>query len=373
MLKESILYIGIAQSIFAAFVLGTRQRVFIADRILIICLLTIAVRFLLKILSYGDMGFSASLIPMSFGPYMFLYTKYLIGGDSQFDRRDYLHFSPVVLVLVLHLVVFKDSVSFNEVTFFEKDTFLWARMLFGLVFFTSVLVYTIFTFQKLTTYRKELKSGILYQEGGQQLIWLNFVALLFSSLFVVYVVVGGINALTFTERIELAPVTNIGLTTLAYAFSYFGLRQPSIFGDIYNRTLKGNGTVLDETKSRFTPEQANDLVVKLEHHMKTEKPYLNPEITLSELAKAISITKYDLTHLLNDIVGRNFFSYINEYRLNDVIQRLEDPQYNHLTIMSIAYECGFKAKSTFNGLFKQYTGLTPTAYKRQKPAKVQMN
>lgn len=380
MFKESILYIGVAQSIFAAFVLGTRQKVFIADRILIICLLTIAFKFFIKILAYEeqvflDPDFSASLIPLSFGPYLFLYTKYLISGNSKFENKDFLHFVPVISVASLHLFAFGDSISFNEIAFFEKDNFLWARMLFGLTFFSSVLIYTVFTFQKLTHYRRDLRKDTAYQDGGQQLIWLNFVALLFSSLFIVYVVVGGVNALTFSERLELAPITNIGLTTLAYAFSYFGLRQPSIFGDIYNRRVRVNDINSEgqPSKNRFTSEEAAVLAERLENHMQIDKPYLNPEVTLLDLASKLAITKYDLTHLLNDYMGRNFFSIVNEFRLNEVIDKLENPQYDHLTIMSIAYECGFKAKSTFNGLFKQHTGLTPTAYKRTMPSKVQMN
>jgi len=379
MFKESILYIGFAQSIFAAFVLGTRQKVYIADRILILCLLTIAFRFLVKILSFEqitliDPDFSASLIPTSFGPYLFLYTKYLINGREEFQRRDFLHFAPVVAIVTLHLFFLRDAISFNEVSFFERDEFLWARILFGLIFFSSVLIYTLLTFQRLNVYRKELKSNISYDSGGQQLIWLNFIALLFSSLFVIYMVVGGVNALTFSERIELAPVTNFGLTTLAYAVSYFGLRQPSIFVSLY-KAIKTNGLEFEDesAKTKFTKSQAEELSLKLNRHMREDKPYLNPEVTLSNLAANIGITKYDLTHLLNDFIGQNFFSYVNEFRLNDVIKKLEDTSYDHLTIMSIAYECGFKAKSTFNGLFKQHTGLTPTEYKRKTVQKVQIN
>ena len=378
MFKESILYIGFAQSLFAAFVLGTRQKIFIADKIFILCLLTIAFRFLVKILSYEgiaflDPDFSASLIPMTFGPYLFLYTKYLISGEPRFARKDLLHFAPVVVIVSFHLTVFRETVSFNEVNFFVRDSYLWARILFGLTFFSSVLIYTLLTFQKLNNYRKELRTDMSYASGGQQLIWLNFVAILFSSLFAIYVGVGGVNALTFSERYELAPITNIGLTTLAYAISYFGLRQPSIFVRVYEKAVKVNGNDNEGQKDRFSAVESNGLIDRLEAHMRRDKPYLNAEVTLADLATELGITKYDLTYLLNDVMGKNFFTYINEFRINDVIEKLENPAYDHLTIMSIAYECGFKAKSTFNGIFKQHTGLTPTQFKRNIPKKVQMN
>jgi AraC-like DNA-binding protein len=57
---------------------------------------------------------------------------------------------------------------------------------------------------------------------------------------------------------------------------------------------------------------------------------------------------------------------VNEYRLKAVIGRLKSTEFDHLTIIAIANDCGFNSKSTFNSLFKQYTGHTPSEFKRHQ-------
>ncbi|MEM7549259.1 MAG: helix-turn-helix transcriptional regulator [Bacteroidota bacterium] len=373
-IEEAILYIGFSQSIFAALVLGTRQKVSIADRVLVACLLTIAFRFLITILGEDNLGvlkadFSVAIIPMTFGPFMYLYTTYLINGDSKFNSKDLLHFLPPVAFIILYLGFFSQFISFDETSYFEKDRFLAIRIIFGLTFFSSVLVYTIFTFVRLGEYRKKLKPKMSYNNGGIQLIWLNFVALLFSLLFLTYLIVGLINALTFSETLDLGLVSRVGLTVLAYATSYFGLRQPSILGSLYERAIKYGETVDNDgqsnQKSKISNIRIEEITRKLESCMEEKKPFLRPELTLADLAELMEVNKSELTYVLNNHIGKNFFSYVNDYRLKAVLEKLKDPACDHLTIISIAFDCGFNSKSTFNGLFKQHTGLTPTAYKQK--------
>ena len=100
--------------------------------------------------------------------------------------------------------------------------------------------------------------------------------------------------------------------------------------------------------------------------MDTEKPYLRPDLSLADLASTLDVSKSELTYLLNNYIGVNFFSYVNQYRLKSVLQKLEDSKFNHLTILSIAFDCGFNSKSTFNSLFKQHTGVTPSEYRQNQ-------
>jgi AraC-like DNA-binding protein len=74
--------------------------------------------------------------------------------------------------------------------------------------------------------------------------------------------------------------------------------------------------------------------------------------------------KHKLTALLNDHIGKNFFTFVNEFRLDEVIVKLKSPDFDHRTIMSIAYDSGFNSKSTFNSLFKKHTGHTPSQFKK---------
>jgi len=64
-------------------------------------------------------------------------------------------------------------------------------------------------------------------------------------------------------------------------------------------------------------------------------------------------------------MGKNFYTLVNDYRIDEVKRRLVDPQYKNLTILAIAYDSGFNAKSSFNTIFKEKTGVTPSEYLRQ--------
>ncbi len=375
-MKEAILYIGLAQSLFAILVMVTKKRVSVSDKILIFCLTTIAIRFFALLLNreYPDFipsDFSVALIPLTFGPFLLLYSTYLIDGRERFNPNHYYHFLPFFLVMIIYYLFLSGRVSFDEVTYFEKDGYLWVRMLYATIFFSSVIIYTLLTFVKLWDYQKALQEEHSGPKNRQTLNWLRFITLLFSITFLTYFIAGGINALTFSRKTDMQTLTHVGLTLLAYTVSYFGLRQPSVsnretgFQHAAISAPKGKEIPKADSKQRFTVEAAGQLASKLDQHMEEKKPYLDPDLTLKDLSSQVSLSKYELTELLNGHIGKNFFTYVNEFRVAEVIRKMEDPTYYQPTIIAIAYDCGFNSKSTFNSFFKQHTGLTPSEYKKK--------
>ncbi|HTJ52679.1 MAG TPA: helix-turn-helix domain-containing protein [Cyclobacteriaceae bacterium] len=98
--------------------------------------------------------------------------------------------------------------------------------------------------------------------------------------------------------------------------------------------------------------------------MVEKKPYLDAELTLSTLAKDLSMSRNQLSHLINVGVGANFYDFVNKYRVEEVKRLMTDPQVKNFNLLGIALEAGFKSKSTFNLIFKRFTGLTPTEYRK---------
>jgi AraC-like DNA-binding protein len=375
-MKEAILYIGLAQSLFAILVMATKERVSVSDRILIACLTTIALRFLTLLLyrEYPQIvpaDFSMGLVPLTFGPFLLLYTIYLIDDRKHFNPVHYWHFAPFVGVSIIYYLFLAGRVSFDEVTYFEKDGYLWVRMIFATIFFGSVISYTLLTLLKLYDYKKSIDLQHSSDSSRRTLNWLGFITLLFSITFLIYFVAGGINALTFSRKTDMQTLTHVGLTLLAYTVSYFGLRQPA-----YSPTSRRKQpaahlkiskleTRRNSQKQRILPTEAEKLTQRLIRHMEEEKPFLDPELTLKELSRQIDLSNYELTELLNGHIGKNFFTFVNEFRVDEVIRKMEDPNYHQPTIMAIAYDSGFNSKSTFNSFFKQYTGQTPSEFKKK--------
>lgn len=98
--------------------------------------------------------------------------------------------------------------------------------------------------------------------------------------------------------------------------------------------------------------------------MEKHKPYLNPELTLPELAQLSSMKTHELSFFLNDGLGENFYSLVNRYRVEESKRLLTDPSYQHLSILGIAMEAGFNSKTAFNTNFKRLTQQTPSAYRK---------
>jgi len=101
-------------------------------------------------------------------------------------------------------------------------------------------------------------------------------------------------------------------------------------------------------------------------YMEKEKPYLDREMTIHDMSRDLKIPRHFITEVINEHMGRNFYTLINEYRVNEVKQRMENPAYRNFTILAIAFDSGFNSKSAFNTIFKNFTGLTPSEYKEKK-------
>lgn len=99
------------------------------------------------------------------------------------------------------------------------------------------------------------------------------------------------------------------------------------------------------------------------HIMDTDKLYLDPDINLDILSRKLNVTPHQLSQFLNEYCHTRFNHFINKYRIEEAKRILsQNPEAN---IISVAYHVGFNSKSTFNKIFKQYTGKTPSDYKSQ--------
>jgi len=116
-------------------------------------------------------------------------------------------------------------------------------------------------------------------------------------------------------------------------------------------------------KSALDTAMMDEYETILRQFMEQNKVYLDAELSLEELAQKVRIPKHHLTQLLNDRLKKNFYKFINEYRINEAINKLKDVN-NEVNILSLAYDCGFNSKSSFNSYFKQLTGYTPSMYRK---------
>lgn len=105
---------------------------------------------------------------------------------------------------------------------------------------------------------------------------------------------------------------------------------------------------------------------KLIDFMTNREPYLNPKLTIKELAELQGFPEKELSILINHYMDKHFFDFVNEFRIEKAKELLLDPKKKQFTILEILYEVGFNSKSSFNTAFKKYTGMTPSSYRKSK-------
>jgi AraC-like DNA-binding protein len=98
--------------------------------------------------------------------------------------------------------------------------------------------------------------------------------------------------------------------------------------------------------------------------MTRDRPYRDPELTLSALAELLDTTPHKLSEVLNTELSQTFYDFVNSYRVEDVRRRLAASDSKHLNVLTLAMDAGFASKSTFNQVFKKQTGHTPSTYRK---------
>lgn len=154
-----------------------------------------------------------------------------------------------------------------------------------------------------------------------------------------------------------------------FLISFFLIRQPEVFA--FSQTDRQAVQVLlveqdAPTPSvkpvRLQPQEMAQLKDRLDQLLLHDKVFMEADLDLAKLAKRLSLSMNDLSFLINEGYGVNFFTLINSHRIDEARRLMGSPDHQHLSILGIAYEVGFSAKTTFNAAFKKQVGQTPSSY-----------
>jgi len=121
-------------------------------------------------------------------------------------------------------------------------------------------------------------------------------------------------------------------------------------------------------KSKPVKPASNDgkiegIVQRITVLMEKDKLYQETELTVQQLAEKLGLPTYQVSQAINEGMERNFYDLVNTYRVEEAKQLLLDPENRNYTILSVGFEAGFNSKTTFNTVFKKFTGLTPTEFR----------
>jgi putative ABC transport system permease protein len=292
-----------------------------------------------------------NLVPLQFslalGPLIYFYVLKLTRPEYRFRLKDMLHFSPLLLELTMHsLEVRVDSLN--------AQLFQQLNLVLHVLAFVSVSGYLYLSTRLIERFYKRLKfnggdrsrhqwkwlRNLLTGFGGLWLLWVPCVAVDYfyghhqagmQAYYPLYLLLAAI-------FIRIATVAFLRPTVEVQA------NVPSVSTQPLSAELKRKS-------------------IWLKQAMKTDRHYLYPELSLSSLAEKLELGPHELSRIINTVLKKSFNDFVNEYRVVDVVQKMQDPAYDHITLLGIAFESGFNAKTTFNRTFKQMTGKSPAEYK----------
>ena len=307
------------------------------------------------------------LIPMALGlaPMLFFYVKSSTISDFRFKKNDWLHFIPAFILVLYRLSIFTyDAIQpgFSD----TQNGYLKIHLdepiiqpILMIAEFTVMLLYLAFTFQLFIVYRKKIKL-FFSNTYKYELNWILTFLVIFSVLFIFEAtqdVIGAfITELHYTQRWWL----NL---FLAVATIYVGVK--GYFTDtekLKNLNFNSGALSTQSLGLRDKPAANDGEINRLKDFMNTERPYLDPELNLNDLAGLIDMNRTQLSQLINSGFQKNFNDFVNEYRIEAVKRQLSEGKHKQLSLLGIAYECGFNSKATFNRVFKKLTNTSPTEY-----------
>jgi AraC-like DNA-binding protein len=214
---------------------------------------------------------------------------------------------------------------------------------------------------------------VSYSSGKITLQWLLGLSITFYVGYVLMFIFGGIDILVGFMPFDPYEISFIGLTILTFLFGVFGFNQSSIFEEVVRyKEPEREQDVIGSNKYQRSGLKSGDVdhyIRKIRDYMESDKPYLDRELSIYDLSEELNIPRHFLSEVINEHMGKNFYNLVNDYRVEEVKRRLKDPGYKHLTILAIAYDSGFNAKSSFNTIFKEKTGMTPSEYLKKVSAK----
>ncbi|CAM4058326.1 AraC family transcriptional regulator [Flavobacterium sinopsychrotolerans] len=179
------------------------------------------------------------------------------------------------------------------------------------------------------------------------------------------------NVLRYSGFREIFLWTNVLVGAIALLITCWfimkALNHPELFRGVNSKLQLAKDilpAVEEKTESKDVQDDAiSSQISTLKQYMAEKEPFLDPSLTIQELANQIDIPVRELSVLINHHMDQHFFDFVNEYRIQKAMGILKDQSRSQLTVLEILYEVGFNSKSSFNTSFKKHTNLTPTAYR----------
>ena len=320
--------------------------------------------------------------PLLIGPFLYMYVRSF--KELITWRKAWPHFLLFFIFLFLDFA-FLPSVA-NKYLLSDQvteemllDPSSPIRIIIRIVRNVQMIIYYFLARRALTSYQESIHN--LFSETSRiNLDWVRwlingYLFLIISLLILFYFVVRN------PDQFELLIVINTAIITpYMYLITFKGISQPTIWQiqpgrskeKVQKELDKAQEIKMQKTDEKLTTEKPglntnkiNEIVRRIIVLMEKEKLYRETEITLQQLSDKLQLPTYQVSQAINEGMKRNFYDLVNNYRVEEAKRLLKDSKTMNYTILSVGFDAGFNSKTTFNTVFKKFTGLTPTEFRNK--------
>ncbi|MEO9869557.1 helix-turn-helix domain-containing protein [Ekhidna sp.] len=364
---ESLLIVGITCSLLLSLLILAKKNKSFADRIfftwqvaLILHFSFLYVRYASLYLDYPHLLALDTSLGLLHIPLLFIYVHTLTNEKHLAWKHLVLHLLPFLVVNILLGVSFYFLSAEAKIAIYTEALQSRKVSITDALIICQSMIYFPIAFQLLGKYNRQIQEKFSTIDEIN-LRWLQKVSVAFAIGFGLKIV---FNLLVFTGvtlAVEFEEATVVVFCFLLLFLGYHGIKSTTIFN-------QPGPEIKKDVIHRYAKSGLNDVdlirhIKQVEEYMKSQKPYLNDDLTLAQLAKEVNLSPNNLSQIINQGLKKSFYDFVNEYRVLEVKEKLGSEEYKHIKLLAIAFESGFKSKSTFNAFFKKTVGQTPSEFK----------
>lgn len=295
------------------------------------------------------------------GPLLFLCIKSLVFRDFSLNRSDLLHLLPLVIYSLFVTYSFYGNPLNIRLEMLISESFVYSTNFVTIEFFSKLIrfFYVIACFILISRYALQLQEKHSNMEKAH-ISWLRALVAGFMIVMLFELILSASKIFTQYHRIYFY----IGLSRYYTTFFLVNLLVFTAirFFGMFEQVNEDESPKKPMEDFTIDPEEA----ASLGRRIKQDQLYMDPDITLDSLAETLEIMPRDLSMIINRHFEENFYTFINNYRIEEAKMMLRDPDQKDTTITDIYLTVGFNSKSVFYTFFKKLEGMTPTKYRQLK-------
>ena len=311
-------------------------------------------------------AFIPIVIIMPMGPLIFFYIRSSLEPAFKMTKRQHIHFLPVIIdlvpsftVIIFFLGILSGLIQANPGPWgIFIDTY---NVYADIPRWISVTCYVGLSSKYLSALKAKNRNGLNGQATNYK--WLQQfirIFLVFQAIWLIYLIPYVIPRYTdmMLNTFDWYPL----YIPLAIMIYWLGIKGYIVS---YQHTLVNKKSA--NGNSSLTTSSIQETISLLKKSMEEDKLFLNPNLNLNIFSQHTGLTQKTISVVLNQHIQKSFNEFVNQYRVKAFKEKIQQPEMNNLTIAGVAFECGFNSQATFQRIFKEFTGMSPSEFRKSLP------